>query len=139
MLTVTVSHVRERWPGLQAAGLLATSGTLSTGIYHRAMQKQGLRPIVPPPPLQMRMMEGIYGPRGIKAGFTSGPGVEDIHEVIDELAQQGAEVIILGCTELPLIFPEREIRVRDRLISLVDPTEILAKRCVAHAMTRSRR
>ncbi len=51
----------------------------------------------------------------------------------------GVEVIILGCTELPLIFPERDIRVRDRLISLVDPTEILARRCVAHAMTHSRR
>jgi aspartate racemase len=139
MLTVTVGHVRESWPTLRKVGLLATTGTLSTGIYHRALQKQGLRPIVPPPSLQARMMEGIYGPRGIKAGFTSGPCVEDIRAVIEELVQQGVEVIILGCTELPLIFPERDIRVRDRLISLVDPTEILARRCIAHAMTHSRR
>ncbi|HEY2402698.1 MAG TPA: amino acid racemase [Steroidobacteraceae bacterium] len=139
MLAVTVSHVRESWPTLRTVGLLATTGTLSTGIYHRALQKQGLRPIVPPPSLQARMMEGIYGPRGIKAGFTSGPCVEDIRAVIEELVQQGVEVIILGCTELPLIFPERDIRVRDRLISLVDPTEILARHCVAHAMTHSRR
>jgi aspartate racemase len=139
MLTVTVSHVRESWPTLRTVGLLATTGTLSTGIYHRALQKQGLRPIVPPPSLQARMMEGIYGPRGIKAGFTSGPCVEDIRAVIEELVQQGVEVIILGCTELPLIFPKHDVRVRDRLISLVDPTEILARRCVAHAMTHSRR
>jgi aspartate racemase len=65
--------------------------------------------------------------------------VEDIRAVIEELVQQGVEVIILGCTELPLIFPEHDVRVRDRLISLVDPTEILARRCVAHAMTHSRR
>jgi aspartate racemase len=138
MLTVTVSHVRESWPKLQTVGLLATTGTLSTGIYHRALQKQGLRPTMPQPASQAHLMDAIYGPRGIKAGFTSGRCVEDIHWVIEELVQQGVEVIILGCTELPLIFADTELRVRDRLISLVDPTEILARRCVAHAMTRSR-
>jgi aspartate racemase len=139
MLTVTVNHVRESWPKLQTVGLLATTGTLSTGIYHRALQKQGLRPTVPQPASQAHLMDAIYGPRGIKAGFTSGRCVEDIHWVIEELVQQGVEVIILGCTELPLVFADTEIRVRDRLISLVDPTEILARRCVAHATTRSRR
>jgi len=139
MLTVTVSHVRESWPKLETVGLLATTGTLSTGIYHRALQKQGLRPTVPQQASQAYLMDAIYGPRGIKAGFTSGRCVEDIHWVIEELVQQGVEVIILGCTELPLIFADSEIRVRDRLISLVDPTEILARRCISHATARPRR
>jgi len=139
MLTVTVSHVRESWPKLQTVGLLATTGTLSTGIYHRALEKQELRPTVPQPASQAHLMDAIYGPRGIKAGFTSGRCVEDIHWVIEELVQQGVEVIILGCTELPLIFADTELRVRERLISLVDPTEILARRCVAQATARSRR
>jgi aspartate racemase len=140
MLTVTVSHVREAFPALQDVGLLATTGTLSSGIYHRALQKQGLREVVPPPALQARMMNAIYGPRGIKAGFTSGECVEDIHAVIDDLVSRGVEVVILGCTELPLLFPARELTSRGgRRVTLVDPTEILAMRCVSQAMARSRR
>jgi aspartate racemase len=140
MLTVTVSHVREAFPALQDVGLLATTGTLSSGIYHRALQKEGLREVVPPPALQARMMNAIYGPQGIKAGFTSGQCVEDIHAVLDDLASRGVEVVILGCTELPLLFPSRELTSRSgQRVTLVDPTEILAMRCVSQAMARSRR
>jgi aspartate racemase len=140
MLTVTVSHVREGFPTLQEVGLLATTGTLSSGIYHRALHKQGLREVVPPPALQARMMNAIYGPQGIKAGFTSGQCVEDIHAVIDDLVSRGVEVVILGCTELPLLFPAGELTSRGgHRVTLVDPTEILAMRCVSQAMARSRR
>jgi aspartate racemase len=139
MLTVTTSHIRESWATLRTVGLLATTGTLSSGIYHRALQQQGLREVVPPPGLQVRLMKAIYGPRGIKAGFTSGQCVEDTQVVIEDLVNHDVEVIILGCTELPLLFPEREITVRGRRIALVDPTEILARHCVSQAMARSRR
>jgi aspartate racemase len=140
MLAATASHVRDAFPQLREAGLLATTGTISTGIYQRALQKQGLRQVVPPPALQARMMHAIYGPKGIKAGFMSGECVEDIHVVIDELVSRGTEVIILGCTELPLVFPGGELQTRQGgRVTLVDPTEILALRCISQATARSRR
>jgi aspartate racemase len=138
MLTATVSHVRESFPPLREVGLLATSGTLASGIYHRALHKQGLREIVPPPALQAQLMNAIYGPQGIKAGFTTGTCVDDIDAVINDLVSRGAKVIILGCTELPLLFRSREGAGAQRA-ALVDPTEILAMRCVSHAMARLRR
>jgi len=134
MLTATVSHLRESFPTLREVGLLATSGTLASGIYHRALQSQGLREIVPLPTLQARMMNAIYGPQGIKAGFTSGACVEDIDAVIGDLVIRGVQVIILGCTELPLLFRHRGLTLRDRQrVTLVDPTEILARHCVEAA------
>jgi aspartate racemase len=134
MLQVTVSHVRRVFPGVQQVGLLATTGTLSSGIYHGALQTQGLREVVPPPEQQARMMDAIYGPRGIKAGFTSGQCVDDIREVIDELVSRGLEVVILGCTELPLLFNQGELTSRSgQRVNLVDPTQILAAYCVARA------
>ncbi len=137
MLTATVSHVRTSFPTLGEVGLLATSGTLASGIYHRALQSQGLREVVPPPALQARMMDAIYGPRGIKAGFTSGQCVDDIHGVIDELVSRGVEVVILGCTELPLLFNRGEITSSTgQRIALIDPTEILAVHCVRQALAR---
>jgi aspartate racemase len=80
------------------------------------------------------MMDAIYGPRGIKAGFTSGQCVDDIREVIDELVSRGLEVVILGCTELPLLFNQGELTSRSgQRVNLVDPTQILAAYCVARA------
>jgi aspartate racemase len=63
-----------------------------------------------------------------------------VNAAIDELVSQGVEVIILGCTELPLLFPQQEVTSSGgKRVTLVDPTEILAKRCVAAAMARSKR
>ena len=85
-------------------------------------------------------MEAVYGPRGVKAGFTSGPCLDDISAAIDDLVAQDVEVIILGCTELPLLFADLEVTSgTGKRVTLVDPTDILAKRCVATAMAWSKR
>jgi aspartate racemase len=140
MLTVTVNHVRESFPNLRKVGLLATSGTISSGVYRRALEDHGLEEVVPPPALQARVMDAIYGPKGVKAGFTSGECQEDVLAAIDDLAGRGVNVIILGCTELPLLFQTPEVKTREgRLVKLVDPTDILAKRCVDYALAHSKR
>jgi len=140
MLTVTVKHVRESFPALKKVGLLATSGTIASGVYRRALEEHGLEEVVPQPALQARVMEAIYGPKGVKAGHTSGPCLEDIGAAIEGLVSQGVEVIILGCTELPLLFSRSELKTANgQFVSLVDPTDILARRCVSHAIAWSRR
>jgi aspartate racemase len=85
-------------------------------------------------------MNAIYGPEGVKAGFTSESSVADVDAAIDDLVAQGAEIIILGCTELPLLLPDAERTTSGgNKVTLVDPTDILAKRCVSAAMLWSRR
>jgi aspartate racemase len=140
MLTVTVSHVRDAFPELQKVGLLATTGTVASGVYRRTLEDHGLHEVVPQPALQSRVMNAIYGPKGVKAGFTGGEALEDIRAAIDDLVTQGVEVIILGCTELPILFPEPQVRSSSGVaVTLVDPTDILARRCVAHAQAWSKR
>ncbi|HEY5759694.1 MAG TPA: amino acid racemase [Steroidobacter sp.] len=140
MLTVTVKHIREMFPKLSKVGLLATSGTVSSGVYKRALEDDGFQEVVPTPPLQARVMNAIYGPQGVKAGFTTAASVADVDAAIDELAAQGVEVIVLGCTELPLLLSEPErVTATGNRVTLVDPTDILAKRCVSAAMMWSRR
>ena len=135
MLTVTVGHIRELFPNLRMVGLLATSGTLASGIYRQSLEAQGLEEITPPPEMQQRVMNAIYGPEGVKAGFIAGQCIEDLSAAVDDLAARGARVIILGCTELPLVYSSGEGRSRNgHPILFVDPTEILAIRCVARAM-----
>lgn len=134
MLTVTVDYLRESFPALREVGLLATTGTLMSGVYLKALEAGGFKQIVPGRDLQARVMNAIYGPRGVKAGFTTGACLDDIGAAVDGLVECGAKVIILGCTELPLLLPQGEIHcAHGQTASLVDPTEILARRCVAYA------
>lgn len=138
MLTITVDHLRHAFPALGEVGLLATSGTLKSGVYQKALESRGLKQITPADDLQARVMNAIYGPRGVKAGFTQGECVENLNAALDDLIGRGVEVVILGCTELPLLLRQASFTSRNgAVLRLIDPTEILAKRCVAQARSEA--
>jgi aspartate racemase len=134
MLTVTASYLREAFPGLREVGVLATSGTIESGVYRKALEAQGLKQVAPEPAWQARVMEAIYGKQGVKAGFTTGRCQDDISAAIEGLVAAGVGVIVLGCTELPLLLPGGEFTTASGArVRLVDPTDVLARRCVAYA------
>jgi aspartate racemase len=134
MVHETVRALRERHPDAERIGLLATSGTLASGVYHETLEAAGLRPIAPDEVNQRRVMNSIYGEHGVKAGFTEGACRDALMQALAHLVERGAEAVILGCTELPLLLaPSPALSVAGRTIALLDPTEILARRCVALA------
>jgi aspartate racemase len=134
MLTETVRFIRDTFPDLRNIGVLATSGTIESGVYLKALESQGLRQIAPEAVMQARVMRAIYGTHGVKAGFTSGQCQEDIAAAVDALVFQGVKVIVLGCTELPILLPSGEYTsANGNSAYLVDPTEVLAKQCVEWA------
>lgn len=131
MMRVTVDHLRATFPGLTRVGVLATDGTIASGVYRTALEARGMTQIVPPLAMQARVMNAIYGSRGIKAGFTSGECADDIISAVESLLAQDVDVILLACTELPLLFPDATTVTRaGRTAHLVDPTEVLAKFCI---------
>src|SRR5262249_5110132 len=90
--------------GLRRVGLLATTGTLEVGLYQEALRKKQIEVLVSTPGEQEGLvMEAIYGACGIKAGMTTGIASQLAHEAARRLVDRGAEGIILGCTELPLV------------------------------------
>lgn len=135
MLTETVAHIRETHPEVRNVGLLATNGTVQSGVYQEFIDEAGLTLIVPDAPSQELLMTAIYGELGVKAGITDGQCRDDLRAAIGHLGDKGAEVVILGCTELPLIAPEAG--TRDGLPVLLDPTGILARKCVSLAQEHS--
>lgn len=104
--------------GIEKVGLLATDGTLQTGIYHRALQAQGIEVITPDDKGQKRVMELIYD--GVKAGDYSLNVVPLLRDLAD-LQTRGADIFVLGCTELPIAFERYSIP-----FTSVDPTRVLA-------------
>ncbi len=73
-------------------------------------------------------MASIFGEKGIKAGFTLGSPKEIILQTARTLIEKGAEAIISGCTEVPLVLKEKDIPV-----PLIDPLRILAEVCILKA------
>ncbi|WP_264214254.1 aspartate/glutamate racemase family protein [Leisingera thetidis] len=130
ILTVTADHIRAAFPAVRKVGILATSGTIQSGLYQEALEAAGLLPVVPDEAHQALVMEAIYGPQGVKAGRISGLCREQIVKAIEHLKAAGAEAAILGCTELPLIAPEPGSAAIGQLI---DPTQVLAAKCASLA------
>jgi aspartate racemase len=136
MLDETMAQVATCHFG-QLVGLLATSGTVESGVYAAAAARVGVRMIVPDDQHQQLVMESIYGATGVKAGFTEGQCREDLRKAIVHLAERGAGVIVLGCTELPLLFPQSsDFDTDGTTVVLLDPTMLLAAACVRHARAR---
>ncbi|MDU9402706.1 amino acid racemase [Pseudomonas sp. zfem004] len=136
MLTETITFIQQAYGTSRQVGLLATSGTLQSRVYHAAAGRAGLDLMVPDEPAQALVMRSIYGTQGVKAGYTSGQCKDDLLMAAAHLVQRGARVLILGCTELPLMLAQADdYLIGTTRVALVDPTDVLARRCVALAQT----
>lgn len=74
------------------------------------------------------VMETIAGAFGVKAGYTTGVAPQLAAEAARRLVERGAEAIVLGCTELPLVLTGRDVRSAGRAAPLIDPTRVVADR-----------
>ena len=73
-------------------------------------------------------MKAILGKEGIKAGFIDEANRKRLLEAARRLTAEGAEVIIAGCTEIPLV-----LRPEDLTVPLVDTLECLARAVLVRA------
>ncbi len=137
MLYETACTIRDDYPQCHRIGLLGTTGTVQSRVYHDVLEAMNLRVVVPNAEYQEKVMAAIYGDQGVKAGFTTGTCVDDLLAAVAHVVEKGAEAVILGCTELPILLKATDsYSVGGRSIVVLDPTEILARRCVALAQHR---
>ena len=94
MIRETVAAIQAM--GKKTVGILATDGTVRTGIYQKELTAAGLTPVTLPEELQQVVMSIIYDE--IKRGETGSR--EKFGEVDAWLRQAGCDCAILGCTEL---------------------------------------
>lgn len=132
MQQTALEEIRDKLGPSVVIGLLATDGTIKTGIYSKKAESMGFSIVVPDAPYQAMVMESIYGPKGAKAGFTDGECKESLLRAAEHLAKEkGAKALILGCTELPLILSEADdYDLNGVTVTFVDPTASLARRVV---------
>jgi aspartate racemase len=125
LIDETAGQAKISVPGIERVGLIATAGTVRSGIFHRAFARRGVDMIVPNDRDQARIMEAIYGADGIKAGIKSARARNAVVRIARKLAAQGAQAIIAGCTEIPLV-----LRAADLPVPLLEPMTIGAAVCL---------
>lgn len=119
ILDETVRHLQEN--RIRSAGIMATDGTVFSGIFTKALKDAGIAPIHPSKQRQADVMHLIY--ENIKAGKPA--ELDRFRAVQAELTEKGAEVIILGCTELSVI--KRDYPIGP---GFLDTMEVLAQQAV---------
>ncbi len=127
MINETVSFIASNFPKVIRVGVLSTTGTFLSGVYNEALLLKDYEVLLPTMQMQESIIHpAIYDPAyGIKA--LSNPvhprARENLLKGFSYLKKQGAEAVILGCTEIPIAIPEKEV---DNVVT-IDPTLVLAR------------
>lgn len=109
-------------------GLLTTDGTIKTKLYHQYFT--GYRLIIPTKNVQANLVtEAIYGQKGVKRGYIK-PARLLLRQAIHHLKNQGAEIIILGCTEISAVLKNE----KNNGILYINPAKILAQTLIKRGL-----
>jgi aspartate racemase len=115
--------------GLRKPGLLGTKFTMEEDFYSgRLYEKYGIEVIVPPEADRTAVDGIIY--RELCLGVIKRESKERFQEVIKGLVSRGADGVILGCTEIPLLVSQEDVDV-----PLLDTTTIHSRAAVEWALS----
>lgn len=118
----TIAAIGQQNAGVSSVGVLATDGCLKADVYQNALRANGIRPVLP---TQRELRELMNIVTRIKAGDRSTAVSAAMCELANALVTQGAEAIIAGCTEIPLVLEQTQLGV-----PLVSSTDVLAQKTV---------
>lgn len=133
MPSLALRHAAAR--GLTRVGVLATPGSYAAGVFDRPALREGISLLYPRGEEQEALAAAIY--HGIKG--ESGGACVVTEEIAARLTGRGAELILLGCTELSLVFstagrmPSAACFWRPGSggeLLYLDPLELLARRAI---------
>ena len=118
-------YILEAHPEVRKIGLLAVDGCLQSGLYDSVLAARGLELVVLSEQDQARFMDLVYE---IKARGVNDSVTGDMLEMASDLIHRGSEILLAGCTEVPLVLSSDNVSV-----PFIDSTELLARRTVEYA------
>lgn len=127
IVTATAGEVRKQ--GLQKVGLLGTKVTMEMDFYKNGLKKEGIEPLIPELQETRDFIQQTIKEE-LGAGIISEKTRRSYIAIIDELIQRGAEGIILGCTEIPMLVKQEDISV-----PVFDTTKIHSQAIVKFALS----
>jgi aspartate racemase len=122
-----VVAVEMKAAGWNVAGLLGTQWTMTGSVYPRALERQGLTPLPPRQRRREQIHHAIF--EELCQGVFLSSTTEIFVDAIRELRAAGADCVILGCTEIPLIIDDD-----NSPLPVLDSTRLLATYAVRQAV-----
>jgi aspartate racemase len=113
--------------GMVTVGLLGTRFTMEQSFYPDALSPHGITVLMPDGPARAKVNRIIYDE--LVAGEIRDASRQEFVRIIHELRDRGAEGVILGCTEIPLLVSEA-----DAGLPLFDTTAIHAEAALQYAI-----
>jgi aspartate racemase len=127
MIEETANHIQALTPVVRQVGLLSTTGTQKAGLYQAWLETKGISVLAPADDDQEQLVMAAI--RGIKAGQGAQSVRPQLAAAAESLISAGAQVIIGGCTEIPVgLAPE------DLGVPFIDPARILAESVVRRVL-----
>lgn len=115
--------------GYKNVGLLGTKYTMEGSFYkNRINENYNIDVIIPEVEERDYIHQVIY--QELVSGILKDDSRDNFKEIIDNLKEKGAEGIILGCTEIPLL-----IKDKDSSLPIFNTTELHAKKAVEIALS----
>ena len=115
-------------PGIKRVGLLATIGTVQGGLFANKIRERGIVAFVPEPSDQERVNNAIYTIKSSAEPQLREESKKILIDVANHIIESGAQGIIAGCTEIPLVLRQEDISV-----PFFDSLWILARAAVREA------
>ena len=119
--TIRETALSLKAAGVTKAGILATDGTIESGLFQRAFAGEGISAMLPDRAGQQAVMQIIY--QNVKAGQPV--DLAAFWRVAEGLFGQGAQAVLLACTELSLV--KRDFGLGE---GFLDVMEVLARKAV---------
>lgn len=113
--------------GWKQVGLLGTKWTMTGPVYAAALDTHGLSRLIPGEPARQKLNEAIF--ERLCQGVFDDETTDLFLDAIRDLRSAGAECVILGCTEIPII-----VTPQNAALPVLDSTRLLAEYAVRAAL-----
>jgi len=121
-LSIIEETVLEVGTAARTVGVMATTACLAAGSYQEKLQAGGRNVLLPNAEDQGKLMQLI---NRVKSGEQDAAVRQEMNALANRLVSSGAQAIIAGCTEIPIVLDQADVDV-----PLFSSTEILARRTV---------
>ncbi len=125
-ISLVKEHILEHYGFVKKIGLLATTGTLKTGLFQNEFQDSDIEiALLNEEDQENIFMESVYMKNGLKSSKISNKALTLFNQALPKLINQGAELIIGGCTEVQIVLNNKIDQV-----PYIDVMDIAAKEII---------
>jgi len=126
MMREVSREIKECFPKVKKVGLLSTSATARIRLYQNELEKEKIMVISPKEKEQEEVMKAINLIKGSEYSNSK----DILKKIGEKLLLRGAELLVLGCTEIPLV-----LKQNDFSHAVVNAGYVLAKATIKEAFS----